>query len=155
MKVILLEDVKGMGKKGDLVNAKTGYARNFLFPKNLAIEGTKDNLTQWEMDKANREKEEAVARKEAEELKRRLESLKLKVTGKTGGTSRLFGAVTSMDVEAVIPSLPSTINKITFAMSMAICACSRIPERIVPFPEGSIPPVSIIPKCTPFHSASQ
>ncbi len=102
MKVILLEDVKGMGKKGDLVNAKTGYARNFLFPKNLAIEGTKENLAQWEMDKANREKEEAIARKEAEELKRRLESLKLKVTGKTGGTSRLFGAVTSMDVESAL-----------------------------------------------------
>jgi large subunit ribosomal protein L9 len=55
MKVILLEDVKGLGKKGDLVNCKTGYARNFLFPKELAIEATPTNLKKWEEEMKDKE----------------------------------------------------------------------------------------------------
>ena len=82
MKVILLEDVRGLGKKGEVVNAKAGHARNFLFPRKLAIEGTKENIKQWKIDKEKREKQEAADRKEAEELKARIEDLHLKIKAK-------------------------------------------------------------------------
>ena len=52
MKVILIEDVKGLGKKGEMVNSKDGYARNFLFPKKLALEATDENIKQWKEEQA-------------------------------------------------------------------------------------------------------
>ncbi len=98
MKVILLKDVKGLGKAGDLVNAKDGYARNFLFPKAVAVEATPVNLKKWEEDK----KEEALNKQkeleEAMELKKKIEGLSLKIQGKAGEGGRLFGSITSKDI---------------------------------------------------------
>ena len=98
MKVILLKDVKGLGKAGDLVNAKDGYARNFLFPKAAAVEATPANMKKWEADKKaealNKEKEQA----EALELKNKIESLTVKIQGKAGEGGRLFGSITSKDI---------------------------------------------------------
>ena len=98
MKVILLKDVKGLGKAGDLVNAKDGYARNFLFPKAAAVEASPANLKKWEEDKkieaANKQKEQD----EALELKNKIESLTVKIVGKAGEGGRLFGSITSKDI---------------------------------------------------------
>ncbi|HHV38264.1 MAG TPA: 50S ribosomal protein L9 [Tepidimicrobium sp.] len=102
MKVILLEDVKGLGKKGDLVNAKTGYARNFLFPRELAIEATPENKKRW---KEKRKLEEARQRKEFEEaikLKKRIETLNVELKGKAGEGGRLFGSITSSDISKAL-----------------------------------------------------
>lgn len=102
MKVILLKDVKGMGKEGDLVNSKDGYARNYLIPRNIAIEATPDNLRKWEEAK----KQEAAKKKQeledAKALKERLEKLTVEVKAKGGSGGRLFGSITSQDIAAAL-----------------------------------------------------
>lgn len=102
MKVILLKEVKGMGKEGDLVNSKDGYARNYLIPRNIAIEATPDNLRKWEESK----KQEAAKKKqeldEANALKDMLEKLIVQVKAKGGSAGRLFGSITSQDIAGAL-----------------------------------------------------
>ena len=98
MKVILLQDVRGQGKKGEMINVSDGYARNFLFPRKLAQEATADNVNTMRMnDKAKREKEQR-AREEAAALSAKLRELTLTVLAKGGGAGRLFGSVTSQEI---------------------------------------------------------
>ena len=98
MKVILLQDVRGQGKKGELINVSDGYARNFLFPRKLAQEATADNINTMRMnDKAKKEKEQR-AREEAAALSARLREMTLSVFAKGGGAGRLFGSVTSQEI---------------------------------------------------------
>ncbi len=98
MKVILLEDVKGLGKKDDLVNAKVGYARNFLFPKGAAIEATPVNLKKWKEDMKVKEEKEETEKKDALELKEKLEKVTVELKSKAGEGGRLFGSITSKDI---------------------------------------------------------
>ena len=98
MKVILLQDVRGQGKKGEMINVSDGYARNFLFPRKLAQEATADNVNTMRMnDKARKEKEQR-AREEAAALSAKLRELTLQVFAKGGGAGRLFGSVTSQEI---------------------------------------------------------
>ena len=98
MKVILLQDVRGQGKKGEMINVSDGYARNFLFPRKLAQEATADNVNTMRMnDKAKKEKEQR-AREEAAALSAKLREMTLKVSAKGGGAGRLFGSVTSQEI---------------------------------------------------------
>lgn len=98
MKIILLKDVKGLGKKGDLVNSKTGYARNFLFPKELAIEATSANLKKWEVETKDKEDRVQKEKEEALKLKDKIEELTIDIKGKGGEGGRLFGSITSKDI---------------------------------------------------------
>lgn len=98
MKVILLKDIKGLGKAGELVDAKDGYARNFLFPRKAALEATEENLKNWEEEKRIQRETEAQNIKEAEELKKVLEGKTLHINAKGGDKGRLFGAITSLDI---------------------------------------------------------
>ncbi len=102
MKVILLQDVKGSGKKGDVINASDGYARNFLLPKNLAVEANAANMTQLNNQKASVEHKKAVNRDNSKLLKERLENAKVIIKAKSGDNGKLFGAVTSIDIEKAI-----------------------------------------------------
>ncbi len=98
MKVILLQDVKGKGKKGQLLDISDGYARNFLLPRKLAMEATPDAINTMRMnDKANQER---IAREKAEAmaLSKRLRELTLTVTARGGGAGRLFGSVTNQEI---------------------------------------------------------
>ena len=98
MKVILLQDVRGQGKKGEMINVSDGYARNFLFPRKLAQEATADNINTMRMnDKAKGEKEQR-AREEAAAMSAKLRELTLNVYAKGGGAGRLFGSVTSQEI---------------------------------------------------------
>ena len=98
MKVILLQDVRGQGKRGEMINVSDGYARNFLFPRKLAQEATVDNINTMRMnDKAKREKEQR-AREEAAVLSAKLREMTLSVFAKGGGAGRLFGSVTSQEI---------------------------------------------------------
>ena len=98
MKVILIKDHKQLGKAGELVEAKDGFARNFLFPRKVAIEATPENLEEWKKQKAIEAKEEAENKKEAEELKKKIEKSKVEIKAKGGENGELFGAVTSKDI---------------------------------------------------------
>ena len=98
MKVILLQDVKGKGKKGQMIEVSDGYARNFMLPKKLAIEATADAINTKNMnDKATAER---IAREKAEALAtaNKLREMTLTVVAKGGGNGRLFGAVTNQEI---------------------------------------------------------
>lgn len=98
MKVILLQDIRGKGKKGQCIEASDGYARNYLLPRKLAVEATADNLNTMRMnDKAAAEKA-AKERAEALEISRKLKELTVTVAAKGGGAGRLFGSVTSLEI---------------------------------------------------------
>ena len=100
MKVILTQDVKGKGKKGQMIEVSDGYARNFMLPKKLAIEATADAVNTMRMnDKATAER---IAREKAEALatSKKLRELTIVVTAKGGGNGRLFGAVTTQEIAA-------------------------------------------------------
>lgn len=98
MKVILLEDVKNVGKKGSIINAKDGYARNFLFPKNLAIEATDVNLKNLEHVKKQQEQKEKELLDEARQLEEELNKITVVIKTKTGENGKLFGAVTTKEI---------------------------------------------------------
>ena len=98
MKIILKQDVKGKGKKGQMIEAAEGYARNFLIPKGLAVEATADAVNTMRMnDKATAER---IAREKAEamETAKKLRELTVTVTAKGGGAGRLFGSVTNQEI---------------------------------------------------------
>ena len=84
MKVILLENIKGVGKKDDIINANDGYARNYLFPKKLAIEANKANLTKLQSKKDSNEFKKNEERKESQKIKEQVEKLTLKISVKAG-----------------------------------------------------------------------
>ena len=98
MKVILLQDVKGKGKKGQLLEVSDGYARNFMLPRKIAIEATTDAVNTMKMnDKATQER---IAREKAEamEISKTLRGLTVVVKAKGGGAGRLFGSITNQEI---------------------------------------------------------
>jgi len=102
MKVVLLADVKGQGKKGELCNVSDGYARNFLFPKNLAIEANAaamSELKSREEAKVHHKNEEIAA---AKDIASRLEGKTITIKAKAGANGKLFGSVTSKEISAEI-----------------------------------------------------
>ena len=102
MKVILTSNVDKLGKAGEMVNAKTGFARNFLLPNKLAVEATKENIKIWEEKQAELRAIERENIKNANELKEKIENTKVKIIAKTGEGDRLFGSITSMDIEKAL-----------------------------------------------------
>ena len=111
MKVILLQDVKGKGKKGQMIEVSDGYARNFMLPKKLAIEATPDAINTMRMnDKATQER---IAREKAEALaisKQRRE-MTVVVKAKGGGAGRLFGAVTNAEIASALEKQGVKLDK--------------------------------------------
>jgi large subunit ribosomal protein L9 len=102
MKVILLDDVSSLGRKGDIVEVAEGYGRNFLVPRNLAHEASKGALAMLGEQKKAREKREAQVLADARALAERIQTAKLAVKARAGGNGKLFGAVTNADVAAAI-----------------------------------------------------
>ncbi|MCI5726241.1 MAG: 50S ribosomal protein L9 [Clostridium sp.] len=102
MKVILLEDVKKIGKKGDVINTSDGYARNYLFPKKLAQEATDANLHILNNKKENERKQKLAELEAAQKLAQELKGKEIKLSAKTGENGKLFGAITNKDVAELI-----------------------------------------------------
>ena len=98
MKVILQQDVKGQGKKGQLIEASDGYARNFLLPRKLAVPATAENVNTMKMQEKARKAQEAAEKAEAEAIAAKLKDCVVKLTAKAGAGGRLFGAVTSKEI---------------------------------------------------------
>ncbi|MDA8172940.1 MAG: 50S ribosomal protein L9 [Nitrospiraceae bacterium] len=120
MKVILKEDVKNLGRMGDTVSVKTGYARNFLLPKSLAVEASENNLKQVEALKkqlalrAIKQKEDALMAAE------RLNAIVLTFKAKAGEEGKLFGAVTAMDIEEAIKAQGVAVDRKKIALDEPI-----------------------------------
>ena len=98
MKVILQQDVKGHGKKGQMVNVSDGYARNFLFPKKLAVEATADNVNTMQLHEKARLAKLAEEKAQAQAIAEQLKEITVRVVAKGGNGGRLFGAVTTKEV---------------------------------------------------------
>lgn len=102
MKVILTQDVKGLGKKGELVNASDGYARNFLFPRNLAAEANSQAMTELKNRENSKKHRIDVETQEAKASAAKINGKTIKVTAKAGQGGRLFGSVTAKEIAAVM-----------------------------------------------------
>ncbi len=102
MKLILLEDVKGVGKKGDIVNKNDGYAINFLIPKKLAVEATNANLNDLELKKKSEAKRKKEELDEAQRLGAELNDKVVKVKVKAGENGKVFGSVTNKEIASAL-----------------------------------------------------
>ena len=124
MKVILQQDVKGQGKKGQMIDVSDGYARNFLLAKKLAVMATPENInTMKQQDKAKKA-QLAAEKAEAEATAKKLESITVKVVAKAGEGGRLFGAVTAKEVsEALAAQHGINIAKAKLVLDEPIKAC--------------------------------
>lgn len=98
MKVILQQDVKGQGKKGQMVNVSDGYARNFLLPKKLAVEATADNLNTMKLQEKAKQAKLAEEKAQAQAVAEQLKTITVRIVGKAGTGGRLFGAVTTKEI---------------------------------------------------------
>jgi len=99
MKVILQQDVKGSGKKGELVNVSDGYARNFLLPKKLAVAATQENLTVMKQQEKAKQKKMADDKARANEIASKLSDVLVKMSARSGGDGgKLFGSITSKEI---------------------------------------------------------
>ncbi len=124
MKVILQQDVRGQGKKGQLVEVSDGYARNFLLPKKLAVVATAENLNTMKQQEKARKAQEAAEKAEAEATAKKLEGLMVKIPAKAGEGGRLFGAVTAKEVsEALAEQFGVNIPKARLVLDEPIKSC--------------------------------
>ena len=104
MKVVLLEDVKSLGKKGEIVEVSEGYARNFIIPKKKGVEANQENLNTLKLQKANEEKIAKEKLEAAKELAAKLNEASVSLTIKGGKDGRTFGSVSSKEIEEAIKS---------------------------------------------------
>ena len=135
MKVILLEDVKSLGKKGEIVNVNDGYARNFILPKKLGLEATSKNLNDLKLQKAHEEKVAKEVFEEAKAFKEELETKEITVGLKVGENGRTFGSVSTKELaEAVKSQLGYDIDKKKMQLSSQIkeLGVVRVPIRLHP-----------------------
>lgn len=102
MKVILQQDVRGQGKKGQLIDAAEGYARNYLLPRKLAIPATTDAINTMNLKEKARRAEEAANRAAAEETAKKLKDITVKIAAKGGAGGKLFGAVTGKEISEAL-----------------------------------------------------
>lgn len=102
MEVILKQDVKSLGKSGEKVTVSDGYARNFLFPKGLAVEANAQAMTEYKNQEASKQHKIDVEVATANENKKKLDGKTVKLTAKAGQNGKLFGSVTSKDISAAI-----------------------------------------------------
>ena len=124
MKVILQQDVRGQGKKGQMVEVSDGYARNFLLPKKLAVPATAENVNTMKQQEKARQAQMAAEKAEAQALAEKLKSIQVKLTAKAGEGGRLFGAVTSKEIaEALSAQHGLNIAKTKLVLDEPIKSC--------------------------------
>ncbi len=138
MKVILKQDVKGLGKKEDMVNVSDGYARNFLFPKNLAVEASASNInvmnTKKDAEKSRKDRELAHAR----ELAAKIRETVVVIKTKAGENGKLFGSITSKDIaDKLKADYKLEIDKKKIALPDALKALGTTEIEVKLYPEVS------------------
>ncbi len=130
MKLILLSDVKPLGKVGDVVDVAEGYANNFLLPRKLAAEANKGAMALLEAQKRALQKRETQTLAEAKSLAERIESTKIAVPAKAGGNGKLFGAVTNGDVADALAKLEVIVDRHKIEIKSSIKALGSYPVEI-------------------------
>ncbi|SDI58453.1 MULTISPECIES: 50S ribosomal protein L9 [Alteribacillus] len=134
MKVIFNQDVKGKGKKGEVKNVSEGYARNYLFPNNLAVEATKGNLKNLEAKQESENKKAQQQLEEAKEYKEKLEKTKVEIKAKAGDGGRLFGAVSTKQIAETLKSMNLKVDKRKIELDNPIrtLGVTKVPIKIHP-----------------------
>lgn len=132
MQVLLLADVKGFGKKGEIVNASDGYARNYLLPRNLAKEVTPAVLKAVEQEQDAKDRRRAREEQEAAELGAKLSKLTVRLTAKAGEGGRLFGSITSKDIAQALSQQKVKVDrrKIELKEPIRSLGATTVPVRI-------------------------
>ena len=146
MKVILLQDVKKMGKKGDVIEASDGYARNYLFPRKLAEEATANALHVVNAKKENERKKKLAELEAAQKLAAELKGKEVTINAKAGDNGRLFGAITNKDVaEAINSEFNLSIDKEVVVNTIKVAGTYEVEVKL--YPEVSTKmKVNIVPK---------
>jgi len=129
MKVILLKDVKNLGNEGEVVNVADGYGRNYLIPREFAVEATKTSMEMLERRKAKEAKKAEQELQVAQELKEKIENADVTITVKAGENGRLFGSVTNKDINESLTSQGIDIDRRKMQMDEPI---REIGEKVVP-----------------------
>lgn len=132
VKVILQQDVKKLGKKGDVVNVAEGYARNYLIPRGLAVEATKGQLSALKHEKKAQEARQKREEQEARKLKAELEQTKVTITVKAGPNGKLFGSVTANDIVDYLRQQKFQIDKrkVELAEPIRSVGTYQVPIRV-------------------------
>lgn len=102
MKVILKADIKGVGKKDEIINASDGYARNFLFPKNLAVEANNENISKWKAKQKSAQYQKQQEKEEAMKIADKLSKISVRIQVKAGENGKIFGGVSSKEIAEVL-----------------------------------------------------
>jgi large subunit ribosomal protein L9 len=111
MEIILLQDVRSLGKRGEVVDVKPGYARNYLLPQGMALEASAGNVRYFEQIRAQVDAEAAQRVEEAEALKNRLEQIRVEITKRVGETETLYGSVTASEIADEIEKKGVTVDR--------------------------------------------
>ncbi len=112
MKVILKDNIKGVGKKNEVINASDGYARNFLFPKNLAVEATPENMQKLNSQNQAKQYKKDVEKEQAQAIAKKLETITVEIKVQAGENGKIFGSVSSKEIaESLEKQHKITIDK--------------------------------------------
>ena len=138
MEVILLERIEKLGQMGDVVNVKTGFARNYLLPQNKALRKTKQNLSRFESERAQLEADNLTRKNEAENIAGKLENMNFTIIRAAGETGQLYGSVTSRDIAESVTKAGISISKNQVILNRALKVLGLEPIRISLHPEVSV-----------------
>jgi large subunit ribosomal protein L9 len=141
MKIILKADVKDVGKKGELVNASDGYARNYLFPRNLAVEANEGNIKTLENQRAKEAKKKSEELQSAKEFAKKLSELQITIKVKTGDNGKLFGSITSKDISDQIKkehSIDIDKKKIVLDDAIKVTGVYEVEVKVYPEVHGKL-----------------
>lgn len=140
MKVILQKDVKGQGKKGQMVEVSEGYARNFLFPRGLAVEGTGGNVKTFEQRQKSEDKKKEEEKEKAGQFAKELENITVTIPAKTGEGGRLFGAVSTKQIADALKKAKLDIDKRKIILDEPIrtLGYTKIPVKLHPEVMGTL-----------------
>lgn len=133
MKIILLQDVKSLGKKGQIVNVSDGYARNYVIPKKIGVEATEKNKNDLKLQKAHEDKVAAQKLAEAQEMAKKLDGLKITVKMKIGEGGKAFGSISAKEITAAAKSqhdLDLDKKKIQLAEPIRTLGAHEVPIRL-------------------------
>jgi large subunit ribosomal protein L9 len=130
--LLLLEDVDSLGKKGEIVNAKRGYIRNFLLPKHLAVVATSNMLRKQERLRAERDQQAIVDRKESEELAKQIESINLEIKVKVDLEGHMYGSVSAANIASLFQErgLPLEKRNIGITKPIKVTGAHKIPVKL-------------------------